>query len=88
MKFIPSKYVKTGNEATGVTTTYKCRICGREFAVPSEEAAKILFDNPDVCDDPACVEAYNKELAAKAEAEATSDKSAEAANAINTALGK
>lgn len=81
MKFIPSKYaVENEKDTTGAKFT--CRFCNRTFVLPAEEASKLLFDRPDVCED--CKPEYEKEEALKAEADKTN---AETKSEIDAALG-
>jgi hypothetical protein len=70
--FIPEKYLLTkdmerdlhdGDPANGITVL-KCKYCGREFVATNNEADKIDVKN--VCEDSACIAAYQRdEMAAK-----------------------
>lgn len=85
MKFIPTKYAVTDTASKPDGVPYKCRFCNREFIVPPNEAATMLFDKPNVCED--CKDQLEKEEALKAEADAKSDIAAKTESEIAAAVG-
>ena len=84
---IPSNYViEEGKEAPEGTVVKKCRICGKQFALP-EDVAKQVGDT-DICDSDSCKEAAEKEAAEQTHALMKADVSSEVDKTIATAIGK
>lgn len=72
--------LKDGAEAPEGSTVMECRYCGSKFAVPAG-TEKVV----NVCDDPACADAYDKEVGSAVSKMMTSPD--EASEAIKKALG-
>lgn len=85
---IPSKYVlEEGKDAPEGTTEATCKFCKRTFAVPTDEI-KNGQSLAQVCDDPACQEANDKEVAAQVQALMNMGQNNESQQIIDQAVGK
>lgn len=83
---IPNQYLlEEGKDAPEGTVVKKCRICGKQFALP-EDVAKQVGDT-DICDADSCKEVADKEAAEAAHALMKSGVAAETEAVIKTALG-
>ncbi len=80
--FIPEKYL-AGSTTPDGTTKQECKICQREFAIPSDEVDE--YKDVSVCECVECIEGYMKEL--QSEELATMQKNSPEADLITKAIG-